>query len=94
MKSGLPTNIRKKFMRDDWFLTRPTVIKVLIKKLKPWKRYRIKETGQHCVIVSYNEHWTVTVFVTGHDDPLRKTLAEIMRMEVFGINPNSLEILK
>lgn len=53
---------------NKWLEGRPDVIVDMAAKLKPWLRYRVKQTGQHCSLCSYSENGTVTVTVDGHDN--------------------------
>ena len=50
---------------EVWLEGRPEVIKDMAHKYPPWKRYRIKSTGQECVLYSYSEAGTVTVDAEG-----------------------------
>jgi hypothetical protein len=77
---------------NEWLKDKPQSIKDLGGKLKPWVKYRIKATGQHCIIKSYDENGTVMVAVTGHDDEFldMKYLAQPMR--VCGVKSDELEL--
>lgn len=78
---------------EEWLRNRPETIKALAAKLKPWFRYRVKPTGQHCNLYSYSEDGTVTVEVNGHDSEFLDSLKRFLPVLVFGINPDDLEIL-
>tara|TARA_R100000655_G_scaffold96594_1_gene139145 strand:- start:2402 stop:2767 length:366 start_codon:yes stop_codon:yes gene_type:complete len=75
---------------NEWLVDKPKKIKDIAKKVKPWFRYRIKETGQHCTVVSYFEDGTLKVNVDGHD---LEVLDVMNQVNVFGINPDDLEAL-
>ena len=78
---------------NEWLSDRPQEIKDLAEKVKPWFRYRIKETGQHCTLVSYFEDGTLKVNVDGHDSEALDMMNKIVQVNVFGISPESLEVL-
>ena len=78
---------------DEWLAGRPESIRALADKIKPWCRYRIKATGQHCVLSSYNEYGTVRVTVNGHDDYTINVGNVMQPFYVFGIIPDDLEII-
>ena len=80
---------REQFRR--WLHSRPRVVSVLGRTLKPWKLYRIKATGQRCQVVAYSENFTVRVNVIGHDDPYLHALAGMLPLSVFGLRPDQLE---
>ncbi len=44
-----------------WLKDRPKIIQEMALKIKPWKAYRIKATGQECSIYSFSENGTITV---------------------------------
>jgi len=76
---------------NDWLEGRPQVIVDMAANLKPWKRYRIKETGQHCSLFSFSEDKTVSVIVDGHDSEFLDQINAMSQTKVFGIHPNDLE---
>ena len=78
---------------NEWLKDKPQSIKDLGDKLKPWAKYRVKVTGQRCIIKSYDENGTVMVAVTGHDDEFldMKYLAQPIR--VCGVKPDELELI-
>lgn len=78
-KNGLS---RKERFRREWLATRPQIIKVMSRRLKPWHFYRLWGTGQVCAIYSLSEDNTVTV------STYNAGLGEWVR--VFGIKPNQL----
>lgn len=49
-------DIYNELLRSDWYNKRPQVIKEAIKKLPPCRAYKVKETGQKCVIYGYNSN--------------------------------------
>ena len=79
---------------NDWMDGKPKIIKDMADKLKPWLRYRIKSTRQHCDIYSYSEDGTVTVTVNGHDSKILNEMNKAIQVNVFGINPIDIEELK
>jgi len=83
--------VKKEF--NEWLEGRPEVIQKLAEKLKPWFRYRLKPTGQHCLLYSYSEDGTVTITVDGHDSEWLDKMNKMMPINVFGISPDDLEIL-
>lgn len=65
---------------------------VFERTLKPWRVYRIKDTGQHCELVGFFQDFTVSVYVTGHDNPALWPLQASSRpLCVFGLHPRDLE---
>jgi len=68
----------------EWYQDRPQIIQDLAKRFKPWKTYRMKETGQSCRPLSFNENGTVTCHCWHDDMPFSD-------VEVFGINPDNVE---
>ncbi len=78
---------------QEWLSGRPEVIKEMAEKLKPWERYRLKPTGQHCTLYSYSENGTVTITVGGHDSEPLDAMNKMTLINVFGIDPNELELL-
>jgi hypothetical protein len=78
---------------DEWLKDRPQSIKDLSDKLKPWLKYRIKETGQHCDIAAYNEKGSVRVLVNGHDDEFLDVKYFTQPVFVFGVKPSELELI-
>lgn len=79
---------------SEWLEGRPKVIKQLAAKVQPWHRYKIKETGQYCNVYAYYEDGTVAVQINGHDGEMLNTMYSMMRQNVFGVNPDSLEMLE
>jgi len=78
---------------EEWLKDRPEIIKTMAGKLKPWFRYRLKTTGQHCNLYSYSENGTVTIEVNGHDSEVLDAINKMIPIGVFGINPDDLEVL-
>jgi len=78
---------------DEWLEGRPEVVKEMAETLKPWGRYRLKPTGQHCTLYSYSENRTVTIDVDGHDCETLDSIYKMAPTRVFGINPDDLEAL-
>ena len=74
-----------------WLNKRPEIIRELGSKLPPWKRYRVKETGQHCDIASYFEDGTVSVNVFGHDSRSLNLAYYIQPICVLGLGADDLE---
>ena len=64
-----------------WLVDRPQVIKDLAHKVPP-ACYTLNDTGQHAWLYSYSEDGTVTVDTT--------TLAGLLPVRVFGVNPDVL----
>lgn len=78
---------------DEWksiFYEMQDDIRDIWVKLKPWRLYKIKKTGQRAKIVSFNEcedgSISISVFIMGLT---RGNLIE--RFEVFGISIDDLE---
>ena len=63
---------------NEWVNSRPPVVKDLCLRFTPTTLYKIKNTGQKCTVVSYNEHGTMTVDI----------LYSVY--EVFGLFPDDL----
>lgn len=78
---------------DIWLKDRPKSIKDLSDKIKPWNRYRIKETGQHCTLASYFEDGTVMMTVDGHDSEILDATNKVIQIDVFGITTGELELI-
>jgi hypothetical protein len=76
-------NARRKW--DAWLRTRPAIIRVLGRRFKPWHRYRIKATGQTCVVQAFSENGTIRVYAW-HD-----WSGPMLGNGVFGLKPNDLE---
>ena len=74
-----------------WLDGRPDTIRELTNKIKPWVRYRLKPTGQHCDLESYYEDGTVSVLINGHDSKFLNMIYIINEISVFGVNPSDLE---
>ena len=79
---------------EEWLDGRPDVIQKMAVSLKPWFRYRLKPTGQHCSLYSYFEDGTVTITVDGHDTEALDMVNKVMPVNVFGISPDDLEIIE
>ena len=78
---------------EEWIADRPQIIKDLAKKLPPWDRYELRQTGQHCSLVSYSENNTVTIRVDGHREPNLDAVNKVMPITVFGIRPDDLKVI-
>ena len=78
---------------NEWLADRPQEIKDIAKEIKPWFRYRIKETGQHCTVLSYFEDGTLKVNVDGHASEALDLMNQMIHVDVFGISPDELEVL-
>jgi len=81
-------------MLNEWLTGRPQAVKDMAYKVKPWYLYRLKPTGQHCSIYSYSEDGTVTISIEGHDSEALDTVNKIIGFNVFGIEPQDLEIIR
>jgi hypothetical protein len=82
------------FWAEEWYLSRPEIIRQAIKRLPPFQYYRMKETGAQCYILSYEEpesdkleDVTVTVQKTG----LGTMFPELNQNQVFGVGLDDLE---
>ncbi len=84
--------MKKEF--NDWLSTRPEIIKKMGEKWPPWNRYRLKTTGQHCYLCSYSEDETVTITIYGHDTSALDAMNQMLPRNVFGVNPEDLEIIQ
>jgi hypothetical protein len=71
-----------------WLAGRPANVRAVAEKLLPWIKYRIKSTGQPCMIQSYGEHedGSVTLTVNTTDR------FGIVRYDVFGLEPDDIEV--
>lgn len=88
--TGQSRNQRAQFKR--WLAQKPGSVRALGRTLKPWRVYRIKDTGQHCELVGFFQDFTVSVYVTGHDNPALWPLQASSRpLCVFGLHPRDLE---
>lgn len=72
---------------DNWVNSRPPVVAEMARKLPPFTLYRMKSTGQIASIYSYSEDRTVTVYISGENNPGMIVLDR----QVFGIDPDDLE---
>lgn len=79
---------------NEWLKDRPEVIKKMAEKLKPWLKYKLKTTGQHCTIYSFSEDGTVTIYIDGHDDEVLNKINQLIAIKVFGIDPDDLEVIE
>lgn len=79
-----PTRRQEKGWKK-WLASRPEKVRALGERFDPWSLYRIKETGQRCMVTSFFEDGTVKVSVTGEYNVV------MFDTEVFGIDPDSLE---
>lgn len=77
--------------KDEWYLTRPNVIKEAIDKCPPIQLYKMKSSGKQCFIYSYEEpknglveDVTVTVQKT-------KVGKHMTATQVFGVPLDDLE---
>jgi hypothetical protein len=78
-------NIRRRWF--EWTKTKPALVRVIARKWPYYKLYRLKETGQRGIILSYSEKGTVTCHLW-HEE------FETYGFNVFGINPKSLEVIE
>jgi len=78
---------------SEWLKDKPQSIKDLGDKIKPWNKYRIKPTGQHCRIDVFDENGTVGVVVVGHDEEFLNMKYSQQNMGVCGVSPNELELI-
>jgi len=71
---------------NRWVRGRPAAIQDVIRKhgLRPWKLYRMTDTGHRVTLYSFGEDGTVTVNVTGQYNALT------IDRRVFGIDPAEL----
>ncbi len=76
----------------DWLKTRPKKIQQMAEKWPPYNIYRLTTTGQHCYLHSYSEDGTVSIIVNGHDSEVLNMMNQHMPCNVFGINPEELEV--
>ena len=75
---------RQKF--KQWANMRPATVRCIIRTIKPWHIYRIKDTGQIGTIYSYCENGTITVRTSD--------LTGLVPFKVFGLKPSDLERIK
>lgn len=72
---------------EEWLTFHGTEAREAMAKFRPWKPYRLEETGQIVKIVSYGDDGTFTVFV----DPEHNPPERLSGFEVFGIAPDKLK---
>lgn len=76
-----------------WLLERPEKVRVVAERFKPWKMYRFKSTGQQCTVLSFGEpieadsERPVTLTVHAYSQ-----LSELLDTQVFGVDPDDLEL--
>jgi hypothetical protein len=70
----------------EWVAGRPESVKAVCQNYPPDTLYKLKETGQVGTVVGYFEDGTVRMLFTSELNPLSFT-----DLEVFGIDPKSLE---
>lgn len=68
----------------EWLADRPQVIKDMVAAYHPYAVYKLKTTGQTCVLSSYYEDGTVSIKIFN-------TQLCVFMHGVFGINPADLE---
>lgn len=90
--AGQSRNSRAAFKR--WLKGRPGSVRAVARTIKPWKVYRIVETGQHCHVVAYSQDSSVRVNIIGHDNEVLAAMANMAPLQVFGIKPHSLQALR
>lgn len=73
---------------EEWMSTRPESVRAIGARLKPWKLYLLKTTGQRVYPIAYSEDGTVRVAIEQHYNPDHLF---IVPFEVFGIDANDLE---
>jgi len=78
---------------NEWLKDKPQSIKDLGDKIKPWNKYRIKSTGQHCEVDVFYESGTVGVVVVGHDNYFLNMKYFAQNMGVCGVKTNELELI-
>lgn len=68
---------------QEWFDSRPEVIKEMIRKYSPWNKFLMPPHKDYYTIEGYSEDGTVRVVRWDHrtNEP---------RWQVFGVNPNTL----
>lgn len=69
-----------------WLETRPPVVRDVAERFPPWHLYRLTTTGQNARIVAYAENGTVRC------DCWHDWAPEFTLVNVFGIDPNTLEV--
>ena len=69
---------------DEWVKERPECVRVVAERFKPWKLYRLKESGHRVYLKSFSEDGTMTVVVCGRFNFV------MFERNVFGINPDDL----
>lgn len=68
-----------------WVESRPPVVRAIAERLRPWKLYRLKSTGQRVTMASIFEDGTVSVEITGDYNLIA------FDRRVFGIDPGDME---
>lgn len=76
-------NTRRQY--EAWLRTRPAIVRVIGLRLKPWRLYRIKPTGQLCRVEAISESGTIRVFAWQED------FGPMLGHGVFGVPPSDLE---
>lgn len=89
--AGQSRNCRAFFKR--YLRSCPAVVRAMARTVKPWKTYRIVQTGQHCRVVAYAHGWTMRVRIVGHDNPVHAAIGGLIPMEVFGIKLRDLQLV-
>ena len=97
MKS--PEELMKELKEDEWYQTRPQIIKDAIDILPPTRYYMFKDSKKECYIISYDEpengkveDVTVMVQKTGVGGPMAEMgLSMLDTNKVFGVALTDLE---
>ncbi len=83
---------------EEWYNTRPQVIKDAINKIPPVIYYKFKNSGKQCYIVAFtepdeeNKEVTLTVQKTGEGGAMAKMgLGVLDTNQVFGVHIEDLE---
>lgn len=82
---------------EEWVATRPQKVQDVARKFPPWHTYRVKATGQHAQVVSYDEpadgsEVTLKVNVWRPEFPPGEVASELFQRTVFGVHASDLEL--
>lgn len=90
----------EEFQKEEWYKSRPKVIQQAIDKLPPIHKYKFKDSGKQCCIVSYSEpisgrldDVTIVVQKLGIGGAMDEMgLGELDKNQVFDVKLDDLEI--
>ena len=89
--TGPPFTEREAALWLEWVEDRPPEVRDVVERLPPWHTYRLKTTGQHCRIQSYDEDEDTGV-CTLRIWAWYPWMGQFLGRGVFGVDPDSLEL--